>query len=589
VARLTPRRAAAGLRRRLRGWSRRVRDALPRRHRAWRDGPASAATVTAAGTEVVVAETAELRRWLARQPATTTVRRLRIVVTEWRAPRPGWSGRLGPVPSLVAHHATLPASGRGRAEVAVELAAPVPLPQAAAAMLAVLEPVATMPRRSSPEVGVDEPLPEPVVAVDATTANPIGRRRYDDRLPDGVLHLATDSGLDGRPRWWVTRGAADPTPIVAGHVGEPLDARQRDVLASLGTITCPPASSGPIASGRSTAAHPTSGEPGDPGPGDPSAEAYASVLVQLAMTGVLLEAPHLPAPVAELVGPELAHLITEPTTSADPVERELRSVRQRRAALRGHATGLAGPGDPPGRPSRLPTVTALLLTRRPDRIATVLADLANQTYPELEIVVGLHGVALDPAVRAAIAELARPVEVVAVPADLTFGEALGEAMRWAGGSLLTKVDDDDRYGPEHVWDLVLARHYSGATVVGKGAEFVYLAPRDVTVRRSMASEVYDRYVAGGTLLISRGDLEAVGGWRPVRRSVDRALLDRVLAADGLVYRTHGFGYLYVRHTEGHTWEVDLDQFDRDAVRRWPGPPPYDEFAPATPPEPGGAR
>jgi hypothetical protein len=114
-------------------------------------------------------------------------------------------------------------------------------------------------------------------------------------------------------------------------------------------------------------------------------------------------------------------------------------------------------------------------------------------------------------------------------------------------------------------------------VVGKGAEFVYLVPRDVTVRRRMASEIYDGYVAGGTILLGRGDLEAVGGWRPVQRSVDRALLERVLAAGGLVYRTHGFGYIYARHHEGHTWDVSLDHFDRDPVRRWTGLPPYEEF------------
>ena len=35
------------------------------------------------------------------------------------------------------------------------------------------------------------------------------------------------------------------------------------------------------------------------------------------------------------------------------------------------------------------------------------------------------------------------------------------------------------------------------------------------------------FVAGGTMLISRADLAMVGGWRPVPKSVDRALLDRV--------------------------------------------------------------
>ena len=139
------------------------------------------------------------------------------------------------------------------------------------------------------------------------------------------------------------------------------------------------------------------------------------------------------------------------------------------------------------------------------------------------------------------------------------------------------MDDDDLYGPEHIWDLVLARHYSGAEVVGKGAEFVYLEPRDQTVRRRMGNEFYTDVVAGGTMLLAKGDLEAVGGWRPVTRSVDRALLDRVLADGGLVYRTHGFGFIYTRHGDGHTWDPGLDYFARDPVRTWNGLPPYEEF------------
>jgi hypothetical protein len=59
--------------------------------------------------------------------------------------------------------------------------------------------------------------------------------------------------------------------------------------------------------------------------------------------------------------------------------------------------------------------------------------------------------------------------------------------------------------------------------------------------------------------------------------VDRGLLERVLAAGGLAYRTHGFGYIYSRRGEGHTWAADLDHFERDAVRRWAGVPPYPEF------------
>ena len=44
------------------------------------------------------------------------------------------------------------------------------------------------------------------------------------------------------------------------------------------------------------------------------------------------------------------------------------------------------------------------------------------------------------------------------------------------------------------------------------------------------------------------------------KSVDRALLDRVLASGGLVYRTHGLGYVYVRRPSGHTASVRDEHF-----------------------------
>jgi len=99
-----------------------------------------------------------------------------------------------------------------------------------------------------------------------------------------------------------------------------------------------------------------------------------------------------------------------------------------------------------------------------------------------------------------------------------------------------------------VWDLVVARMYSGANLVGKTLDNIYLASQDRTVfRPTYAAEKYATFVAGGTILISQGDLRELGGWRPVPKSVDRALLDRVLGQGGLVYRTHGLGYIYVRH------------------------------------------
>lgn len=219
-----------------------------------------------------------------------------------------------------------------------------------------------------------------------------------------------------------------------------------------------------------------------------------------------------------------------------------------------------------------PTVSVVLVTHRPDHLEHAFRQVSRLRYPRLEAVVGVHGDRVDTAlVRERAQEVPFPVTVVAVDGRRTLGEALQACSDRAEGALVTKMDDDDHYGPEHVWDLVLARQYSGAQVVGKALDWVHLESKDTTVfRPTYAAEKYADFVAGGTMLISRADLAAVGGWRPVPRSVDRALLDRVLADGGLVYRTHGLGYVYVRRSAGHTASVRDEHFLTRTTATHPG-------------------
>jgi hypothetical protein len=295
------------------------------------------------------------------------------------------------------------------------------------------------------------------------------------------------------------------------------------------------------------------------------------VVVQLAMTGVVLDGSGAPGMTGDgltgEIAKELVDIVSAPLPGDDPIEWEIRSVRQRRAALRHHAAGLP-----------LPLVSAVLVTKRPELAVGQVTVLAGQTYPELEIVVGMHGA--DPPAGLRAAAGGRLLRVAHVPAERNLGQALREVTGRARGTLLTKVDDDDRYGPEHIWDLVLAHYFSGATVVGKGAEFVYLEPEYATVRRRMGAEFFADTVAGGTLTLGREELAAVGGWPPVPRHVDRALLDRVLDTGGLIYRTHPIGFIYTRHGNGHTWQADADYFRHDARQTWRGLPPQEEFGTA---------
>ena len=289
-----------------------------------------------------------------------------------------------------------------------------------------------------------------------------------------------------------------------------------------------------------------------------------AALAALCATGVLVDAAAVPPTTRAALHPELRDLLDAPPPADDPLAVEARSVRQRRAALRHHAAGLAA-AEPPA-------VSAILATRRPELLGPALAMLAGQTYPNLEIVLCLHGVAAPPGLAAALG--GRPHQIVEVPAEASFGAALGLATARAGGTLVTKVDDDDTYGPEHLWDLVLSRHYSGATLVGKGSELVFLERRGTVVRRrSGVPEAFGEMVSGGTMLLAKGDVTAVGGWRPVPRSVDLGLIQRLVRAGGTIYRTHPLGYVYHRRATGHTWDPGEDYFLRNAWTTWPEIPP----------------
>ncbi len=151
---------------------------------------------------------------------------------------------------------------------------------------------------------------------------------------------------------------------------------------------------------------------------------------------------------------------------------------------------------------------------------------------------------------------------------------LAAAAEAASGDVVLKMDDDDWYGPDVVTDLLWARRTSGAELVGMPAEFVYLEQLGITVRRRTAVERTGRVVAGGTLMIDRGHLRALGGFRPVTRYVDAQLIAAVRRAGGRVHRTQGLGYVLRRGAGGHTWAAGLGYFltRRAVAEQWRGLP-----------------
>jgi hypothetical protein len=424
------------------------------------------------------------------------------------------------------------------------------------------------------------PMPR-IEATDEGPAAPLG-----SGAPDAAPPVVVD--VLGQRRPWVDPGPSDPHVVIevrATEQGARWRPRQRsapgDTAAGHGAtlgqwlpLDVPPPDLATVDASWWSAGWDI-GEALEP-------RVVAAAVVRAALWGVVLDGRDLPSDVRARISTELRDIMEEPLPPPeDPLAWELRANRQRRAAVRGHATSLVL--DPVLRPDAAvptmrPLVSALLVSRRPALAAAALRVLEHQTYPDLEIVVALHGVPPVPELEQAIAASRRPVELVNVPAEATLGEALGLATSRARGSFVTKVDDDDIYGMEHVWDLVVAQAVSGAMLVGKPSQFVLLDQQGVTIRRKRpAYDVYGHSIAGGTIFIARGVLESLGGWRPVRAGVDRALIDRVLQAGGTIYLAAPFGFIYRRHGEAHTWDVGDAYFLRHVRQQWDDFPDLAEF------------
>jgi hypothetical protein len=303
----------------------------------------------------------------------------------------------------------------------------------------------------------------------------------------------------------------------------------------------------------------------------------AGLMAKLCASGMPVVCAEMSDELRALLGSELAELL-EPLSARDLADldhRERISVAVRRAAMRGHsdnarwrqiaeAAGITLPGRP--------MVSVIFSTRREDWLQQGLAQVNRQTYEPRELVVCLHGDEFGEGIEERVRSLATgDVRIVRVDGDLTLGDALNAGVEVAQGELITKMDDDDYYNTDHLWDLALALEYSGADLAGKGAEFVYLDKVDLTIRRFMGDGESDHpRLAGGGMMARRAPLDAVGGWPSRTRGEDTWIVKNFKSAGRATYRTHGFGYILNRHFRDHTWNTYVDYFLLQSQREWRG-------------------
>jgi 2-polyprenyl-3-methyl-5-hydroxy-6-metoxy-1,4-benzoquinol methylase/spore maturation protein CgeB len=212
-------------------------------------------------------------------------------------------------------------------------------------------------------------------------------------------------------------------------------------------------------------------------------------------------------------------------------------------------------------------ITAICVSKRPEMVARVGAMLNAQTHPALRVIFVAHGEGFrDEDIRAAF-DPRLQVQVLHLPAgDTVLADGLNLAWREATTSVLAKIDDDDHYGPDYLFDAALALRYSRAGLVGKASYFCFVEQSDQMGLRFPSKHYrFTNRVHGGTLVWDRritGDLQ----FERVRQGTDSAFL-RSLGDRGVrIYSTDPFNFVHVRYAnaESHTWRIEDDEFMKKA-------------------------
>jgi glycosyltransferase involved in cell wall biosynthesis len=232
---------------------------------------------------------------------------------------------------------------------------------------------------------------------------------------------------------------------------------------------------------------------------------------------------------------------------------------------------------------KYPTVSVLVSTLRTDDLSNLLDQLLVQTLATFDLVLGLHTIELSASHKRQIAALNRrkvKVTVHKFSEDQTLGTILSTLASQSQGDYIAKMDDDDYYGPEHLRDLLDAALDTGADVVGRAMNYVYLEPLQLTVRRfaphgTQAVELWSDWVCGGTILAKRDVAEAAGWFGAGNTAVDRFMLSGITNNGGRIWRTFGAGYIYRRTFTFHTYVTNYSKYlngaNEQVVGRWDHP------------------
>lgn len=250
-----------------------------------------------------------------------------------------------------------------------------------------------------------------------------------------------------------------------------------------------------------------------------------------------------------------------PELSARQLHRAQRKIW--REHTYGHRVATVASAVLPGRLEEIdfilatPPVSLLVSSIRPHQVEHVFRTAGGFRGVDVELVLSTHGFSPN---RSAIKRLQEEYGIsnlvlIEQPASRSLGECLNECVVASSGKVLSKMDDDDMYGPDYLFDLANALAFSGADVVGKQAHYMYISDSNATLLRFPEREHRFTDLVMGPTITGTRDLFLDNRFAPISRGEDTAFLRGVSEGGGSIYSADKYNYAQFRGSLDHAWTV----------------------------------
>lgn len=221
-----------------------------------------------------------------------------------------------------------------------------------------------------------------------------------------------------------------------------------------------------------------------------------------------------------------------------------------------------------------PSVTAVISTIRPNQVAHILSTVGAQRDVDVELILVAHGFCID---REKFESLAAEsgvtkFKILELGRELTLGDCLNEAVNLATGDFITKMDDDDLYGAYYMYDQVSALRFSGASLVGKQAHFMYLAGTEATLLRFAEREHRFTNLVMGPTMLGHAEIFKLHAFESRSRGEDTQFQRDIIAGGGTIYSSDRFNFMQMRGDDAHahTWDVSDAELTATGSIQWFG-------------------